>query len=96
MGEFVGSKVHTWLHCIQGLLLAAESQPQAAFAALYSSVQLEWSYPQRVVPDCTDLFSPIHVALQELFWPSLLAGSVSESESELFCLDPHNVSWNGY
>ena len=39
-----------------------------------------------MVPDCAHLFSPIRVALQEQFWPSLLAGTVSESESELFCL----------
>ena len=39
-----------------------------------------------MVPDCTDLFFPIRDTFQELFWPSLLAGSVSESENELFCL----------
>ena len=95
MEEFVGSKVQTWLRCIQRLSWAAESQPQAALAALSRSVQFEWSYLQRVVPDCTDRFSPIHDVLQELFWPSLLSGSVSESE-DLFCLPPHKVSRNGY
>ena len=44
------------------------------------------SYLQRVLPDCADLFSPICDALQEQFWSSLVAGSVSETESELFCL----------
>ena len=86
MEEFVGTKVQTWLYCIQRLSWTAELQPQAAFAALSRSVQFEWSYLQRVVPDCVDLFSPIQDALQEQFWPSLLAGSVSEFESELFSL----------
>ena len=39
-----------------------------------------------MVPDCVGLFSPICDALWGLFWPSLLGGNDSKSESELLCL----------
>ena len=43
MEDLVSCKVQRWLHCIQGLSWAAESQPQAAFAALSRSVQFRLS-----------------------------------------------------
>ena len=34
---------------------AAELYPQAAFGALSKSLQFQWSYLQRVVPNCESL-----------------------------------------
>ena len=34
------------------------TQPQAAFATLTKSLQCEWRYLQRIVPDCSALFVP--------------------------------------
>ena len=69
--EFVQSKVNNWVHCIECLARAAESQPQAAYAALKHSLQFEWSYLSRVVPDCGFLFNPLKSAITDTFWPAL-------------------------
>ena len=68
--EFVQSKVNNWVHCIECLARAAESQPQAAYAALKHSLQFEWSYLSRVVPDCGFLFNPLKSAITDTFWPA--------------------------
>ena len=65
---------------------AAESQPQAAYVALSKSLQFEWTYLQRVLPDCANHFSPLRDIINESFWTSLFGCSVSEEESELFFL----------
>ena len=41
----------------------AESQPQAAFSALEKSLQFEWSYIQRILPNFDDEYVPIQDAV---------------------------------
>ena len=53
---FVLEKVTTWTSGVNKLAEAAEFYPQAAFAALSKSMQFQWSYLQRVVPDCDSCF----------------------------------------
>ena len=84
--EFVQSKVETWVHCIECLAQAADSHPQAAHAALSHSLQFEWFYLSRVVPDCTSAFDPLRAAIRERFWSSLLGDTASEVEKSLFSL----------
>ena len=84
--KFVRSKVETWVHCIECLAQAADSQPQAAHTALSHSLQFEWSYLSRVVPDCTFAFDPLRAAIRERFWSSLLGDTASEVEKSLFSL----------
>ena len=43
---YVKEKEQSWVHCVEQLSKAAESQPQAAFAALSKSVQSEWRFLQ--------------------------------------------------
>ena len=84
--EFVQSKVNNWVHCIECLARAAESQPQAAYAALKHSLQFEWSYLSRVVPDCGFLFNPLKSAITDTFWPALFEDMISDAEESLFFL----------
>ena len=76
----------TWVQCIQQLAKAAEFQSQAAYAALSWSVQFEWTFSSRVVPDCSALFESIRHAIIEKFWPTLFSESVSELEQSIFFL----------
>ena len=62
------------------------TQPQAAFAALTKSLQCEWRYLQRVVPDCGALFVPLHQVLFDNFIPTLFGCDVSSLERQLFAL----------
>ena len=66
--------------------MAAELYPQAAFASLSKSLQIQWSYMQRVVPNCESCFEILQNALNDIFWPALFQGTVSDSEKKLFSL----------
>ena len=48
---FVQDKVNQWIVNVQSLSKMAEKQPQAAFSALTKSLQCEWQFLQRVIPD---------------------------------------------
>ena len=79
-------KVTTWTSGVNKLAEAAEFFPQAAFAALSKSMQFQWSYLQRVVPDCDSCFEVLCNALNDIFWPAVLQGTISDSEKKLFTL----------
>ena len=57
--QFLDNKITGWVNNLLKLSKAAESQPQAAFAALSKSMQFEWSYLQRILPSCEEAFTPI-------------------------------------
>ncbi|KAL5502871.1 hypothetical protein EMCRGX_G009716 [Ephydatia muelleri] len=84
--DFVLEKVTTWTSGVNKLAEAAEFYPQAAFAALSKRMQFQWSYLQRVVPDCDSCFEVLRNALSDIFWPAVLQGTISDSEKKLFTL----------
>ena len=86
MHAFVLEKVKTWTSGVGVLTEAAELYPQAAFGALSKSLQFQWSYLQRVVPNCESSFENLSNALNDIFWPALFQGTVSDSEKKLFSL----------
>ena len=71
------------MYCVDKLSQAAvKATMQAAFASLTKSLQCEWNFLQRVVPDCAAAFKP----LSEQFFSALLGGVVTEAEEALFAL----------
>ena len=50
--SYIHGKVDGWVKCVQHLSHAATKTPQAAFASMTKSLQCEWGFIQRVVPDC--------------------------------------------
>ena len=54
--EYVMSKVHKWVGHVDVLAGSAVTQPQLAYAALSRSLQHEWKFLLRVVPQCGQLF----------------------------------------
>ena len=84
VANFVSDKVQLWSRCVQRLSDVATSQPQAAHAALARSLQFEWCHLQRVIPDSANFFTPLRDALNDVFYPILLGGSVSGHEVRLF------------
>ena len=71
---------------IAKLSKVAELQPQAAFSALAKSLQFEWSYLQRILPNFDDEYVPIQDAVNQMFWPAVFAGTISNQEHRLFTL----------
>ena len=51
-----------------------------------SHCSCEWSYLQRVIPNCEKLFTRLQDAINQTFWPTLFKASVSEPETKLFSL----------
>ena len=75
---YVKQKIEKWVQCVAGLSKAAESQPQAAFAALVKSIQCEWRFLQRVIPNCSILFSP-------------LSDIIKENSSQVYLAAPYQI-----
>jgi hypothetical protein len=78
--EFISSKVDDWDQYVKLLSSIAEDQPQAAYIALSKSLQSEWSFLQRVTPDCGQLFQPIELSLSSIFIPALFGQSISSMD----------------
>ena len=75
-----------WANSIVKLSNVAESQPQAAFATLAKSVQFEWSYVQRILPNFDEEYIIIQEAMNGKFWPAVFAGTITFQEQLLFSL----------
>ena len=84
--QFVREKVDVWVDCVDKLSQAAVKAPQAAFASLTKSLQCEWDFLQRVVPDCADAFKPLNDKIKKQFLPALLGAGVTEAEEALLAL----------
>ena len=66
--SFVQGKVDQWVSDIYHLSKMATPQPQAAYAAFTKSLQCEWIYLQRVIPDCHTLLAPLENAVFTSFF----------------------------
>ena len=78
--QFLDNKITGWVNNLLKLSKAAESQPQAAFAALSKYMQFEWSYLQRILPSCEEAFTPI--------WNTLYQYSPCQIELSTTCIRP--------
>ena len=56
------------------------SQPQLAYAALSRSLQHEWTFLLRVVPQCGQLFQKLNLSLSSRFLPAMCGVEVSAVE----------------
>ena len=85
--QFLHNKTTGWVNNLLKLSKAAESQPQAAFSALSKSMQFEWSYLQRILPNCEEANTPISLEhLYQYFWPAIFEGTISDHEKQLFSI----------
>ena len=83
-GGFVGSadslsdwltpKIEEWTDAVRTLSRVARRYPQTAYCALTRSLQTEWTYLQRVVPESGPAFKPVEDAIQKEFLPALFGG----------------------
>ncbi len=60
-----------------------KTQPQNAYAALTKSLQYEWNYLQRVVPDCSTHFKSLAELLSRTFINQLVKSEGNDDERRL-------------
>jgi hypothetical protein len=92
VGGFIGTdeareawlepQLDAWVYGIQQLAKVAVRFPQTAFAGLAKSLQSEWMYLQRVIPDAGPAFAPLEAALAT---PSSQPSSRSPPPRQLPC-----------
>jgi hypothetical protein len=83
---FLRKKVTEWDAGVTKLAHLTKAQPQNAYAALTKSLQCEWNYLQRVVPDCGPHFESLAETLSNKFIKELVSTEVSEDERNLYAL----------
>uniref|UniRef100_A0A1X7SXQ2 Reverse transcriptase domain-containing protein n=1 Tax=Amphimedon queenslandica TaxID=400682 RepID=A0A1X7SXQ2_AMPQE len=83
---FVTKKVQGWINLINVLSDIAVTQPQAAYCAYTKSLQNEWTFLQRVTPDCQFLFIDLESVICNTFIPALFGQECSTSDRSLFSL----------
>ena len=83
---FVSDKVQGWIALIHTLSDIAVTQPQAAYSAYTKSLQNEWTFLQRVTPDCQSLFLDLESAISKSFIPALFGQECSTIDRSLFSL----------
>ena len=95
MGGFIGSsddteqwlndQIQKWIQSVEKLSKVARTQPQAAFVAMTKSLQMEWTFIQRVMKNSEVNFIPLKRAIIDNFLPDLFGSEVTKDESDLFC-----------
>ena len=70
-------KISEWTFAVERLaMVATKKNPQAAFTGLSKSLQHQWTYLQRVIPDIGPLFAPLEEAISSLFLPAIFGDDV--------------------
>jgi hypothetical protein len=91
--EWVEQQVDTWVKCVQHLARAARKFPQSAYVAFTTSLQSEWKYLQRLIPDSSACFEKLDQVIKHEFIPALLGKKFfTKAEMELFELP---ARWGG-
>ena len=83
---FVNKKVQDWINLINVLSDIAITQPQAAYCAYTKSLQNDWTFLQRVTPDCHSLFTDLESVITSTLIPALLGQECSTNDRSLFSL----------
>ena len=79
--EWLSTRLSDWTSGILELADAAQKYPQSAYAGLQKSLQHEWAFLQRVLPDIGNHFETIEEAIADVFLPALF-GEQSFDEND--------------
>ena len=83
---YLNEKVREWQECIEKLAIAASIVPHESHVAFTKSLQHEWGYISRVMPNLQDILAPLETTIHSKFYKSLLDEIVSLDERKLFSL----------
>ena len=83
----MSEKVLEWVSTVEELLMLANQLfPHSTYTGLTKSLQHQWTFFQRVIPNIAHLFSPVESAITEHFVPAIYGEKVSESVRTLSSL----------
>jgi hypothetical protein len=71
LNEWIQPKIDAWTAGVRTLAKVAKRFPQTAYAGLTKSLQTEWTYLQRVVPNIAAKFQQVEDAIAQDFLPAL-------------------------
>jgi hypothetical protein len=91
--EWLAPQLATWEAGVRTLGKVAARFPQTAYAGLAKSLQAEWQYLTRSVPDLGEVFRPVEVALAEAFLPGLFQAPPGDIPARELTALP--VKWAG-
>ena len=60
-------------------MVASQHFPHSAFTGMTKSLQHQWTFFQRVIPNIAHLFAPVEEAIASAFIPAIYGESVSET-----------------
>ena len=75
---YVKQKVDNWILAVKKLAVIATTQPHAAFSAFTQSLQGQWTFLSRAMPDVSHLFEPLEQSIRNDFIRSLLRREVND------------------
>jgi hypothetical protein len=82
--EYVSSKISTWVQTVGQLsMVASEKYSHSAYTGYTKSLQHQWTFLQRVVPNIDDMFQPLEDMINSSFIPALFGTSTQESVDDL-------------
>lgn len=87
---YVGSKIDVWVEAVKIMARAATTYPQSVYAAFTKSLSMEWTYLQRVIDGCDDMYVPLRDAIRGYLTPALLGREILQDEYDLFALPVKN------
>jgi hypothetical protein len=82
LSEWLVPQVAQWVQGVESLAKVARRYPQTAYAGLAQSLQQEWQYLQRVVPDC-GAFDPVEEVIRSVLLLVLLQATEAECQRKL-------------
>jgi hypothetical protein len=77
---WIEGKATSWTAAVKELAKVAVRFPQSAYAGLQKSLQQEWQFLQRVVPEIGDKFAGVERAISDDFLPALFDDKICESD----------------
>ncbi|CEM26585.1 unnamed protein product [Vitrella brassicaformis CCMP3155] len=83
---YVQQKVERWEECIRDVARAATKRPQQAHVVMTKSLQAEWDFVMRVIPEEKETFEPLRHLLATTYLPGLCGKSVDEAEAAVMLL----------
>ena len=88
---YVATKVKEWVSDIEDISVAAESEPQLAFAGYYFGISKKWNYLMCTTPDISHLLTPIEKKSRSKLLPSLTGiNPIPDTLRDMAALSPKN------
>ena len=86
MLAYVSEKVCKWVSNVRMFADIASTQPQLAYTAFTRSLQHEWIFLLRVIPNCHGVFQDLEHVIGAIFLLALFGVEISSEEQDLFVL----------